>query len=149
MFDEVAYTLRWWLLGQLVPIVVLGVSTMIGLSIMHIPLALTLGLFTATMIFIPYVGALLSEIPAVLVALMYGKAVKVLIFYLAVHCAEAYVLTPLAQRRSVRLPPALTLLSQLLMWTLAGLLGVAMATPLAATALVLIRKLYVKEEPAH
>ncbi len=69
---EVLYTLRWWLLGQLVPMAVLGILTMIGLYALHVPLAFTLGLFTAVMIFIPYLGALGSAIPAALVALKEG-----------------------------------------------------------------------------
>lgn len=148
---EVLYTLHWWILGQLVPMVVLGVATMIGLWALGVPLAFTLGLFTGVMIFIPYLGALLSEIPAVLVALSVSPmtAVYVIIFYLGVHILEGYVLTPLVQRRAVRLLPIVTILSQFLMWLLTGLLGVAIATPLAASAWVVIKRLYLHEKIRH
>lgn len=144
---EVIYTLRWWLLGQLVPMVVLGIATMIGLWALGVPLAFTLGLFTALMIFIPYLGALLSEIPALLVALTKGPQMMlyVLVLYLGIHGMEAYVLTPLVQKKAIRLPPIVTILSQFLMWTLTGFLGVAIATPLAATILVLVKMLYLHQ----
>jgi len=95
---QVLYTLRWWLLGQLVPMTFLGVLTMLGLWLLGVPLAFTLGLLTAVLIFIPYLGALLSEIPAVLVALQEGPRTMlyVLILYLGVHSLEAYLITPLA-----------------------------------------------------
>ena len=143
----VIYTLRWWLLGQLVPMSVLGVATMIGLAIMGIPLAFALGLFTAFMIFIPYLGALASSIPAILVALQRGPmmAVYVAVLYLCIHSAEGYFLTPLVQKRAVRLPPIMTILAQLLMWMITGVLGVALATPLAAVGLVLVKMLYLHE----
>lgn len=143
----VIYTLRWWLLGQLVPMIVLGAATMIGLAIMGIPLAFTLGLFTALMIFIPYLGALVSSIPAILVALQRGPrtAIYVAILYLCIHGTEGYFLTPLIQKRAVRLPPIMTILAQLLMWMITGLLGVGLATPLAAVALVLVKMLYLHE----
>jgi predicted PurR-regulated permease PerM len=149
VFDEIAYVLRWWLLGQLVPMVFLGVATMIGLYILQVPLAFTLGLFTGVMIFIPYLGAIISEIPAILIALLQGptKMIEVIIFYLAVHCLEAYVLTPMMQKRAVRLPPAITILSQVFMLSLTGVLGIALATPLAATAIVLVKELYLQENP--
>jgi hypothetical protein len=43
--------------------------------------------------------------------------------------------TPLVQQRAVLLPPAITILSQVLLGVLFGALGVLMATPLAATIL--------------
>ena len=149
--SEVLYVLRWWLLGQLVPMTVLGLACMIGLRLLHVPLAFILGLFTGLMIFVPYVGALLSEIPAVLVAFERGPetVLYVLILYLGTHVLEAYILTPFVQKRAVRLPPILTIVSQFLLWTLTGILGVAIATPLAAVALVLVRMLYLHEEIEH
>jgi predicted PurR-regulated permease PerM len=144
---DVVYTLRWWIAGQLVPMVVLGAGSMLGLSLLHVPLAFTLGLITGVMIFIPYIGALLSEIPAVLVGLTVSPrtALYVLILYLGVHIVEGYLLTPFVQKRAVRLPPLLTILSQLLMWEIGGLAGVLVATPLAAVGLVLVKTLYLHE----
>ena len=149
--SEVLYTLRWWLLGQLVPMVVLGILTTIGLWALHIPLAFTLGLFTALMIFIPYLGALGSAIPAALVALKQGPVTMlyVLILYLAVHILEAYLLTPLVQKKAARLPPIVTILSEFLLWSLTGVLGVAIAAPLAAAILVSFRIFYLHEEIDH
>jgi predicted PurR-regulated permease PerM len=146
--SEVIFTLRWWLLGQLVPMVVLGVSSMIGLWLLGVKLAFTLGLITGLFIFVPYLGTLLSEIPAILVALGDSpkKALYVIILYLVLHAMEGYILTPMVQKRAVRLLPILTVLSQILMWTLVGPLGVAIATPLAATCLVLVKVLYLHQE---
>lgn len=64
VLKEVIHTLRWWVLGQLIPMTVLGAATMISLWVLGVPLAFTLGLLTGVMIFVPYIGALLSEIPA-------------------------------------------------------------------------------------
>jgi predicted PurR-regulated permease PerM len=149
LLEDVASTLRGWLLGQLIPMAALGIGTFIGLWILGIPLALTLALFTATMLFIPYIGSVLAYIPTVLIALTYGpmKAIYVTALYVGVHIAEGYVITPLAQRHVLRLPPALTLFGQLLMWQVAGFLGVVLATPLTAVCLVTVQRLYLKREP--
>jgi len=151
VLKEVIHTLRWWVLGQLVPMTVLGVATMISLWLLGVPLAFTLGLFTGVMIFVPYIGALLSEIPAVLIALRQSPTtmVYVIVLYLVIHGLEGYILTPLVQRRAVRLPPVLTVLAQLFMWIIAGFLGVALATPLAAVGLVLVKMLYLNQHIEH
>lgn len=53
------------------------------------------------------------------------------------------------QKRAVRLMPVLTILSQFFMFLVAGLLGVAIATPLTAVGLVLIKRLYLHEKIEH
>jgi predicted PurR-regulated permease PerM len=151
VFSEIAYTLRWWIIGQLIPMSVLGVGAFIGLSILGVPLAFTLALFTAVMLFIPYIGSLISLVPAALVGLMVGPMtmVWVIVVYLGVHALEGYAITPLAQKRAIRLPPVITISAQLLMWTIAGLLGLVVATPLAAAVVVTVQMLYLHEEPKH
>jgi predicted PurR-regulated permease PerM len=149
LFDDIASVVRGWLMGQLIPMAVLGIGTLIGLAALGVHLAFTLALFTAIMLFVPYVGSVIAYIPTVLIAFTQSpmKAVYVTILYLGVHIGEGYIVTPLAQRHAVRLPPALTLLNQFFMWEVAGLFGVLIAAPLAAVCIVTVNKLYLKREP--
>jgi predicted PurR-regulated permease PerM len=149
VFSETADALRRWMLGQLVPMVVLGIATGIGLELLGIPLVFTLALFTGLMIFIPYIGSFIAFLLTVLVTFAQnpGQALYVAAFFLAVHIAEGYFLTPLVQKKAVYLPPALTILAQVLMAVLLGFLGLALATPMAAAGLVLVRMLYLHENP--
>jgi predicted PurR-regulated permease PerM len=55
--------------------------------------------------------------------------------FLLVHFLEGNVITPLLERRIVRLPPALTMSAQLLLAVIAGPLGLALAAPLTAATL--------------
>lgn len=144
----IIYTLRWWLIGQLIPMAVLGVVTMIGLWALGVPLAFALGLLTGAMIFIPYVGSWIAFVPTILVSLTKGveTAIYVAILYLVVHLLEGYALTPMVQKRAVLLPPELTILALLFMWTVSGLLGAALATPIAAALFSLGKMLYLHED---
>lgn len=45
----------------------------------------------------------------------------------------------------INLPPALLIISQLLMGTLSGALGIILATPMLAIIMVLVEELYLKE----
>jgi predicted PurR-regulated permease PerM len=55
------------------------------------------------------------------------------------------VLTPLVEKRAVSLPPALTLTAQVLLGLLAGGLGLVLAAPLTAVAMVLVQRLYIED----
>ncbi len=149
VLDEVGYTLRWWVIGQLIPMGVLGIASMIGLYLLRVPLAFTLGLFTGFMIFIPYIGSLIALAVTLAVAATQGgmTVLYVTLLFLGIHVAEGYLLTPLVQRRAVHLPPGLTIISQVLMGLLLGFLGLALATPLTAAGLVLVKMLYLHERP--
>ena len=146
VFEEVGTTLRRWMLGQSVPMVALGIFTMVGLLLFGIPLAFTLSLITGVLIFIPFAGAVIAFIVTALVTLSYdpSKLLSVTILFLAIHVAEGYVLTPLVQKRAVYLPPAITIFAQVLMSSLFGFLGLILATPLAAASLVIVQKLYLE-----
>lgn len=146
---EMEHQLKWWLLGQMVPMVVLGIASAIGLWVLGVQLPWTLGLLTGLAVFLPYAGTILAGIPSVLMGLEKSPhtAIYVLILYTLLHVAEGYFLTPLVQRRAVRLPPVLTVLVQYFLWTVAGILGLAMAAPLAGAGIVLVKELYLHVPP--
>ena len=127
--------------------VIIGVTTAIGLALIGVPLALSLGLIAGILEAVPYLGPWLSAVPAVLMALLLSPVhvLATLGLYLALHILEGYVLLPLIQRRAVHLPPALTLLTQVLLGQLAGFMGLFVAAPLTLAAVVLVKILYVQD----
>lgn len=149
--QDVLTELHAWLLGQLIPMGILGVVTMVGLWILNVPLAFTIGLLSGLMIFVPYVGSVTSGIIAVLLALQRGPHTALLVFllYCIVHLLEGYILTPLVQKKAARLPPVLTILAQFCLWGFAGILGVAIAAPLAATGLAILSSPHLRSSHLH
>jgi predicted PurR-regulated permease PerM len=147
LLNQIGETLLWWLIGKLISMTLIGILTYVGLLVLDVPLSLSLALMAAILTFIPNFGPILAAAPAVLLALSDGftKAGWVIGLYLAVQTVESYFVTPLIQRRTVSLPPAFTLAVQIVAGVLAGVAGLALATPLAAAGLVLVRELYVKD----
>lgn len=139
--------LQWWFVGQLVDMVVVGVLVGIGLFLLGVPFAPTLGLFAALLNFVPYVGAIAGAVPAVMVALAESStlALWVAVLFVVVQGLEGNVIAPLIQKRTVSLPPALTIMSQTILGTLFGVLGLVLATPLTVAALIGIRMVYVEQ----
>lgn len=145
VLDKVAHVLRWWFLGQLIDMAVVGVLTVIGLSVIGMPLPLALGVLAGILTFVPYFGAILAGIPAVAIALGQGlhMTVLTLIVFTICHVVEGYIVSPLVQDRMVRLPPALLILSMTFIGSLFGPMGIILATPMAAAGLVLVSEFYV------
>jgi predicted PurR-regulated permease PerM len=136
-FAAVPRMLRAWLLAKAVSMVTIGAFVTIGLLLLRIPLAGTLGTIAALLTFIPNLGPILSVTPAALIAFAISptKGILTIALFCAAHFLEGNVATPLAERKIVRLPPALTLAVQLLLASVAGALGVALAAPLTAVML--------------
>jgi predicted PurR-regulated permease PerM len=126
-----------------------GIATATGLWLLGVPLAFTLGVVAGVVSFVPTIGAVLAIIPALLVAFQQGAWMPayVLALYCGVQAVENNLITPLVQQKAVSVPPVLVIVVQVLMGLLVGIVGVAIATPLAAVGLQLIRDLYVREKP--
>lgn len=145
--EAVGTTLRRWLVGRAILMVSNGVLTGLGLWFLGIPLAITLGTLAGLLNFVPNIGPIIAGVPAVLIAWTLGPipALYVLLLYIFLQSVDGYILTPLIQQRTVSLAPALTITAQLLFGVLAGTMGLLLATPLTAAAIVLIRKLYLED----
>lgn len=147
VLGEVGATLRRFLVGRMILMVTNGAAMSLGLWLLGVPFALTLGLLSALLNFIPNLGPIIAAVPAILVALTQGptRALYVFFLYLGYQSLDGYLLTPLVQRRTVAMPAALTIMAQVLLGVLAGTLGILLATPLVAVALLLVKMLYVED----
>ncbi|HEV2132796.1 MAG TPA: AI-2E family transporter [Terracidiphilus sp.] len=136
-FAAATRMLRSWLLAKVVSMAIVGVFVTVGLLVLRVPLAGTLGTIAALLTFIPNLGPIVSVIPAALLAFAISpmKGILTIALFCVAHLLEGNIVTPLAERKIVRLPPALTLAVQLLLASLAGALGVALAAPLTAVML--------------
>jgi predicted PurR-regulated permease PerM len=140
-------TLAWWLIGKAASMLFIGVLTWVGLWILDVPLSLTLGLIAGLLSFIPNFGPIFSAIPAILLGFVDSpvKALYVLILFIVVQIIESNVVTPYIERRTVELPPALTIVTQLALGILIGGLGLVLATPLLAVVMVLVQAVYIED----
>lgn len=148
LFDKLGVTLGHWLLGQMLSMLVVGTLIAVGLTVLGIPLGLALGVLAGLLNFVPIIGSLLSAVPAVLLAFLVSplSPVYVIALYLVVNAGiESHLLVPLIQRYAVNLPPAVAVLALFLMGELFGFLGLLLAIPLAATLLVVVKVIYVRD----
>jgi predicted PurR-regulated permease PerM len=147
VLNTLNHTLRWWLVGRISSMAIIGVLTTLGLWLLGMPFALTLGLLAGLLEYIPNIGPILSAIPALLIALTQSTtmALYVLGLYVAIQLIESYVITPLVLREAVSLPPALTIVVVVMAGILFGFLGLLLATPIATVVMVLVKMLYIQD----
>ena len=136
-----------WFLGQLAAMTFIAVFWAISLSLIGVPFALLIGIFSGLISFIPYVGALISVVVPVLLALISDpfSAVWVIVAFIIIQQIEGNLLQPIVMSRAVDLHPALVVFAILVMGTLFGIVGVFLAVPLVAALQVLVRELWVQK----
>jgi predicted PurR-regulated permease PerM len=147
VLTAIGTTMQSWLVGKFASMAFIGVLTVIGLWILGVPLALLLGIIAGLFSFIPNFGPILSAVPAILLAFIESpiKAGYVVILFVVVQLIESNLVTPMIERRTVELPPALTIVVQLVLGVLFGALGLIFASPILAVVVVLIQMLYVQD----
>lgn len=147
IINRVSLSLKGWLKGMMVSIVLVTTLISTGLTIIGLPVAMVLGLITGILEMVPNLGSLLAMIPGVLLALTISTnmAIVVALLYIASQTITANIVNPLIQKKMINLPPALTLISQLIMGAISGALGVILAVPLLAIVIILVDELYVQK----
>jgi len=146
-------SLSRYLGGLLISITLQGTAAALALTWLDVPYAVLLGLWTAATAILPYVGAFLGAIPAVIAALFVSPltAVLVALVYLAINQIEGNLLTPRIQGEAVRVHPLLIFLAVIAGGEIGGLLGAAIAVPTLAVVRVLVdffaERLYVRQHP--
>ena len=108
--------------------------------------ALVLGLVAFVLEAVPYLGPILSAVPALLLAVGKGGMTPLLVVlvYMAVQALENNVTTPLIMARNMKLHPVAVIFSMLLCVAAFGVLGVLVASPLVAIVNILHDELYRK-----
>ncbi len=146
ILNRIRIALKGWLKSMLVSMILISILISVSLNIVGLPGTTVLGLITGVLEIIPNFGPVIAMIPGVLLAFTIGTktAVIVALIYIACQTIVASIVTPLLQKRIIHIPPALTLLSQLIMGTLSGIMGIILAVPLLAILIIVIEELHVK-----
>src|SRR5205814_6852062 len=104
-YEKVSTGLRKWVGGIVVSMTIMGTLTAVGLAIAGIKGWLVLGILTFLGTFVPYVGAIASAIPGLIVGAAQGttQLLAAAGVYLGVHLVEGYLVQPLIMKRAVHL----------------------------------------------
>jgi predicted PurR-regulated permease PerM len=150
-----------FLRGQISLMLIIGLLTWLGATLLGLPQALLLGIIAGVLELIPNVGPTLAAIPGVILALFFGStylpinnvvfAFLVVGFYVLVQLLENQLIVPRVMGTAVDLPTLVVLIGTIAGAGAFGILGALLATPFIATGNLVFRYVYRKimeDQPA-
>lgn len=135
-----------FLRGQLLVMGALALVYTLGLWIVGLDLALLVGIISGLVSFVPYMGFMLGIVLASVAALFQFHELLPLLFVAMVFSVgqmlEGMVLTPLLVGDRIGLHPVAVIFAVLAGGQLFGFLGILLALPVGAVAVVLLRRVH-------
>jgi predicted PurR-regulated permease PerM len=150
LFDRMRAKIGSWLRGQIILGVIIGTIIFIGLTILDVRYALVLALIAGVLEIIPYVGPILSAIPAVVLTFIDSPArgVAVLVLYFVIQQIENNVLVPRVMQKVAGLNPIISIVALVVGLKFGGVAGAIFAIPVAMMASVILQDFFYDESRA-
>lgn len=130
--------------GQLLICVINGTLTTLGLLMLKVKFAMTIGLVAGVFSLIPVFGAVISTVPAVIIALTQSlwTALAVIGVIIIIHLIEANFLNPKILGHTVELHPSVIVFSIVVGEHFFGAVGLLFGVPVAAILRSVLRYIY-------
>ena len=153
--DRTGAIWRGYIYGQLVNSLITGLMVFAVLAIVGVQGAFLLGVIMMLFNMIPTFGPIIAAVPGVIAALVGGStrwpdlnnfifALIVVGIYVVVVQAQATIIAPKVMGRAVRLSPVIIIVSLIVGFNVAGLIGSLLAVPIVATIKEVVSYLYAK-----
>lgn len=145
LLKKLAKGLRRFMVGELVAMTAVGITTFVGLVIIGVEFPLLLAFIAFLTEAIPMIGPWLAFLPAFAVAMTDGPwtAAQVAVLFLIIQGIENYIITPLVHGRQSEMPALLIFIALLIGGALMGILGALVALPAAVCLYILFFELIV------
>lgn len=134
-WDKLQMRVGYWLWGKTISSIIVGFITFIGLYLLGVPYALSLGVLAFFFNYVPFVGPIIAAVPAVFLSFNLSFLAVLLTtgWYIIINAIiEPFVLGPIFMRKAIEINPAFLILSVISGAYLGGVLGIIIAIPAAA-----------------
>jgi len=142
LINGVKSSLFHYLKGLTLIMMISGTLTFLGLYFIGLDYALVLGVITAVLTPIPYIGVTISAVIPLLLAFITKDSlwyvVGVVIVFAVVQFTENYILTPKIMGKSVNINPLIIVIGLVVIGSLTGLIGMILTVPILAISKVIV-----------
>jgi predicted PurR-regulated permease PerM len=138
---EISGVISGFARGQLLVAIIVGALITIMLSALHVRYAFLIGAIAGLLEIIPYLGAFVGAVPAVIIALItngWVNASLVIAGFVVINQLEGHIISPLVVGESVGLSPLIIIVALLAGGELFGLPGLLLAVPVAGIIKVVL-----------
>jgi len=148
VLEEIDHIVSGFIRGRIIVCFIVGTLIGIGLYFLNLEFALIIGIVSGVFNFIPYLGAIVGVVLALIFALgnPWWSLLMIVVLFVLVNQLEAVYLNPNILGKGLGLHPLTVILSMLICGQLLGILGVLVAVPLAAILKVLAIRFLIQEE---
>jgi predicted PurR-regulated permease PerM len=139
---QINHVISSYVRSQLLIALVMGGLYSLGFLALRVPLAITIGMLSGLLNFVPYLGTLTGLALSLSFTALDGAGVArilgVIVVFIVVQSVEGYYLTPKLLGGSLNLHPMWVLVGLMIGGSLFGLLGIILAVPVIAVAKVVL-----------
>jgi predicted PurR-regulated permease PerM len=147
IMERIDWSLRRWLEATLLSMIFTALLTWLGLSILGLHQAVALGVLAGVLSFIPNFGQIVALVPAIAVGVVEAPQNLgwiILVIY-GVSFLQNQIVGPLLFSETIKVPPVLILLGQIIFGVFFGFMGLMLAVPITAITIILFQEVYVKD----
>lgn len=137
---EIEEKLGAWLRGQLFLSLIVGITSYIGLTVLQVPYALPLAIWSGLLEVAPVIGPIIASIPAILIGLTISPVLGggVAAMYFVIQQLENHVIVPKVMERAVGLNPLVVILAIAVGGRLLGIGGALLAVPIVVVVQIIV-----------
>lgn len=148
VMDEIEKKLGGWIRAEIVLMIIIGLLTFIGLTLLGIDYALPLAIFAGLLEIIPTIGPFISAIPAVLLALLISPlmALAVAALYFLIQQIENNFIVPQLMAKECGLNPLITIIALIAGFKLGGVIGAILAVPVVLLIGIILTEVSTSEK---
>jgi predicted PurR-regulated permease PerM len=134
LFSDVIEALSRYLAGLLVSLTFQGIASTIALTLLGVPYAILLGIWTTIGAIVPFIGSYIGAVPATIVAFTVSPTTGVLtaLTYVLINFIDGNLIAPRVQGNAIRVSPLFVFLAVIAGGQIAGIWGALMAVPILA-----------------
>lgn len=144
MEERINTILSTYINGQLLVALFLGIFMFIGYLIIGMPNALLMGFFSLITAVIPFIGAILGILPAILIGLTidFSMVIKIIVLSIVVQQVESNLVTPNVMGSKLELHPLGVIFIVIISVNLMGVLGAFIGIPLYLILVTIGKSIY-------
>ena len=134
LFSDVVEALSRYLSGLLVSLTFQGIASAVALTLLGVPFAILLGIWTAIGAIVPFIGSYIGGIPATIVAFTVSPTIGIMtaLVYALINFTDGNLIAPRVQGNAIRVSPLFIFLAVIAGGQIAGIWGALMAVPFLA-----------------
>lgn len=145
--ERVKVKIGKWMQGQLFLMLLIFLLDFLALYFLNVPYALVLAMLGGALEIIPYLGPIISAVPAILLGFLVSPLTGILVAaaYIVIQQAESHIITPQIMKKVLGLNPIVIILALLVGAKIGGVLGAILSVPITTAMSVFVNDLVEKK----